>query len=148
MCAFHFFNQPLLREDLEFFILSLSLCLCLDNLRFRFIFPRNFNNSRRRYRERERERDGFHGSVVAWRASILVDNCFIIAVSGEGIITRVGPQLSNRNNGTKRVVIFFFLPESSQSQCLSVDNIMAAFYEDTFLSFRAIFPPIIDSLSR
>ena len=99
-------------------------------------------------RERERERDGFHGSVVAWRASILVDNCFIIAVSGEGIITRVGPQLSNRNNGTKRVVIFFFLPESSQSQCLSVDNIMAAFYEDTFLSFRAIFPPIIDSLSR
>lgn len=97
--------------------------------------------------ERERERDGFHGSVVAWRASILVDNCFIIAVSGEGVITRVGPQLSNRNNGTKRVVIFF-LPESSQSQCLSVDNIMAAFYEDTFLSFRAIFPPIIDSLSR
>lgn len=52
----------------------------------------------------------FHGSVwYETRASILVDNCFIIAVSGEGIITRVAPQLTETTDmqeRSQRVVIF------------------------------------------
>lgn len=73
--------------------------------------PQNFNNPRRRVQNTGRDKIvRFHGSVwYETRASILVDNCFIIAVSGEGIITRVAPQLTETTDmqeRSQRVVIF------------------------------------------
>ena len=93
-----------------------------------------------REREREREIIRFHGSVDPCRW--LLYNSF---VSGEGVITRVGPQLSNRNNGYAKAGTVSW---TCSNLHLSVDNGGHALTSLDPFFFVGIFPPIIDSLLK